>query len=210
MSKGLIGKKLGMTRQFSSEGLAVPVTVIEAGPCVVTQVKTVENDGYNALQLGFGERKESRTNQPLKGHLQKSGSNPVRVLKEVPVENPQEFSPGQEVTVEMFTIGERVEVTGTSKGRGFAGVIKRHGFHGGGKTHGSHSHRVPGSIGCSAWPAKVIKGKKMPGHYGTDRKTVRNLEIFDIRPKENLILLKGAVPGHKSGFVTIRKPKFAK
>jgi len=147
MSKGLIGKKLGMTRQFSSEGLAVPVTVIEAGPCVVTQVKTVENDGYNALQLGFGERKESRTNQPLKGHLQKSGSDPVRVLKEVPVENPQEFSLGQKVTVEMFTVGERVEVTGTSKGRGFAGVIKRHGFHGGKKTHGSHSHRIPGSIG---------------------------------------------------------------
>ena len=210
MCKGLIGKKLGMTRQFSAEGRAVPVTVIEAGPCVVTQVKTVESDGYNALQLGFGERKEKRTNRPLRGHLNKSGAKTARVLKEMPVENPQEFSPGQKVTVEMFTVGERVEVTGTSKGRGFSGVIKRHGFHGGKKTHGSHSHRIPGSIGCSAWPAKVIKGKKMPGQYGHDRKTVRNLEIFDIRPKENLILLKGAVPGHNSSFVTIRKPQFAK
>ena len=210
MCKGLIGKKLGMTRQFSSEGRSVPVTVIEAGPCVVTQVKTVDSDGYNALQIGFGEKKEKRTSKPLQGHLKKSGVATARILKEVSVENPQEFSPGQKVTVEMFTVGERVEVTGTTKGRGFAGVIKRHGFHGGKKTHGSHSHRIPGSIGCSAWPAKVIKGKKMPGHYGKDRKTVRNLEIFDIRPKENLILLKGAVPGHTSGFVTIRKPKFVK
>jgi large subunit ribosomal protein L3 len=210
MCKGLIGKKLGMTRQFTSEGRSVPVTVIEAGPCVVTQVKTVDSDGYNALQIGFGERKEKRTNKPLKGHLNNSGIETVRVLKEMSVENPQEFSPGQKVTVEMFTVGERVEVTGTTKGRGFSGVIKRHGFHGGKKTHGSHSHRIPGSIGCSAWPAKVIKGKKMPGHYGHEKKTVRNLEIFDIRPKENLILLKGAVPGHTSAFVTIRKPKLAK
>ncbi|MBW2515121.1 MAG: 50S ribosomal protein L3 [Deltaproteobacteria bacterium] len=210
MCKGLIGKKLGMTRQFSPEGRSVPVTVIEAGPCVVTQIKTVENDGYNALQLGFGQRKVKRTPRPLQGHLKKSGIDTTRVLKEMSVEKPEEYSPGQQVTVEMFAVGERVEVTGTTKGRGFSGVMKRHGFHGGKKTHGSHSHRIPGSIGCSAWPAKVIKGKKMPGHYGHARKTVRNLEIFDIRPKENLILLKGAVPGHNSGIVTIRKPKFAK
>jgi large subunit ribosomal protein L3 len=210
MCKGLIGKKLGMTRQFSPEGRSVPVTVIEAGPCVVTQIKTVENDGYNALQLGFGKRKEKRTSRPLRGHLKKSGIDTVRILKEMSVEKPEEYSPGQQVTVEMFAVGERVEVTGMTKGRGFSGVMKRHGFHGGKKTHGSHSHRIPGSIGCSAWPAKVIKGKKMPGHYGNARKTVRNLEIFDIRPKENLILLKGAVPGHNSGIVTIRKPKFAK
>ena len=210
MCKGLIGKKLGMTSQFSSEGRSVPVTVIEAGPCVVTQVKTVESDGYNALQLGFGEGNQKRTSKPLQGHLDKSGVGTVRILKEVSVENPEEFSPGQKVTVEIFDVGERVEVIGTTKGRGFSGVIKRHGFHGGKKTHGSHSHRIPGSIGSSAWPARVTKGKKMPGRYGHDRKTVRNLEIFDIRPKENLILLKGAVPGHKSGFVTIRKAKFAK
>jgi len=199
-----------MTSQFSSEGMSVPVTVVEAGPCVVTQVKTIASDGYNALQIGFGQRKKKRTNKPLQGHLNKSGAETVRVLKEVSVENPEEFSLGQEVTVDIFKVGERVEVIGTTKGRGFSGVMKRHGFRGGKKTHGSHSHRIPGSIGCSAWPAKVIKGKKMPGHYGNAIQTTRNLEIFDIRPKENLILLKGAVPGHKSGIVTIRKANFTK
>lgn len=199
-----------MTSQFSSEGRSVPVTVIEAGPCVVTQVKTVETDGYNALQLGFGQSKQNRVNKPLQGHLTRSGQETIGILKEMDVENPDEFSPGQEITVEIFKVGERVEVVGKTKGRGFAGVMKRHGFRGGKKTHGSHSHRIPGSIGCSAWPAKVIRGKKMPGHYGNANQTVRNLEIFDIRPEENLILLKGAVPGHKSGFVTIRKAKIAK
>jgi large subunit ribosomal protein L3 len=210
MSKGLIGKKLGMTSQFSSEGRSVPVTVIEAGPCVVTQVKTVETDGYNALQIGFGQSKPNRVNKPLQGHLSRSGQETIGILKEMDVENPEDFSPGQEITVDIFKVGERVEVIGKTKGRGFSGVMKRHGFRGGKKTHGSHSHRIPGSIGCSAWPAKVIRGKKMPGHYGNANQTVRNLEIFDIRPKENLILLKGAVPGHKSGFVTIRKAKIAK
>ena len=199
-----------MTSQFSSEGMSVPVTVVEAGPCVVTQVKTIASDGYNALQIGFGQRKKKRTNKPLQGHLKKSGAETVRVLKEMSVENPEEFSLGQEVTVDIFKVGERVEVIGTTKGRGFSGVMKRHGFSGGKKTHGSHSHRIPGSIGCSAWPAKVIKGKKMPGHYGHAIQTTRNLEIFDIRPKENLILLKGAVPGHKSGIVTIKKANFTK
>lgn len=199
-----------MTSQFSSEGRSVPVTVIEAGPCVVTQVKTVETDGYDALQLGFGQSKLTRISKPMQGHLSKSGQKTIGILKEMAVENPEKFSPGQEITVDIFKVGERVEVIGKTKGRGFAGVMKRHGFRGGKKTHGSHSHRIPGSIGCSAWPAKVIRGKKMPGHYGNANQTVRNLEIFDIRPKENLILLKGAVPGHKSGFVTIRKAKFAK
>ena len=207
MSKGLIGKKLGMISQFSSVGAAVPVTVIQAGPCVVTQVKTAEKEGYNALQLGFGESNMNRTNKPFQGHLKKSGDQIFAVLKEVPVEKPEEFTPGQKITVEMFQVGERVEVVGTTKGRGFSGVMKRHGFHGGKKTHGSHSHRIPGSIGCSAWPAKVIKGKKMPGRYGNDRKTLKNVEIFDIRPKENLILLNGPVPGFKTGLITIRKQK---
>lgn len=210
MCKGLIGKKLGMTSQFSSEGRSIPVTVVQAGPCVVTQVKTVATDGYNALQIGFAENKRLNLNKPLQGHCAKSGERGFAVLREVPVEKPQDFSLGQEVTVEMFRVGERVEVVGTTKGRGFAGVIKRHGFHGGKKTHGSHSHRIPGSIGCSAWPAKVIKGKKMPGRYGNDRKTVRNVEIFDIRPEENLILLKGSVPGYKSALITIRKAKSIK
>jgi large subunit ribosomal protein L3 len=207
MCKGLIGKKLGMTSQFSPAGRFVPITVVEAGPCVVTQVKTVEKDGYQALQLGFGKRSKRAITKPLQGHLKKSGLQTFAALKEVGVEDPEAYAPGQEITVEMFQVGERVQVVGSTKGRGFSGVIKRHGYHGGKKSHGSHSHRIPGSIGCSAWPSKVIKGKKLPGRYGNDRKTLKNVEIFDIRPKENLILLKGPVPGYKSGLVTIKKQK---
>ena len=209
MSKGLIGKKLGMTSLFTPEGKYIPVTVILAGPCVVTQIKTQANDGYNALQLGFGEKRASRTTKPLQGHFNKSGGDCYAYLHEVEVDNPDDFSPGATVGLDLFKVGERVDIVGTSKGRGFAGVMKRHGFGGGRKTHGSKCHRIPGSIGCSAWPAKVIKGKKLPGHYGTDRKTVRNLEIIDIRPEENLILIKGAVPGHRQAMIEIKKLKFA-
>jgi large subunit ribosomal protein L3 len=208
MCKGLMGKKLGMSGLFLPDGRYVPVTVIEAGPCVVTQIKTEETDGYNALQLGFGNKKESRVNKPLKGHFSKSTSGAFDYVREFAVTNPGEYSLGQQITLELFKIGEHVDVIGASKGRGFSGVIKRHGFHGGRKTHGSHSHRIPGSIGCSAWPAKVIKGKKMPGRYGNDRKTIRNLEVVDIRAADNIILIKGAVPGAKSGLVTINKLKF--
>lgn len=205
--RGLIGKKLGMTGQFSPDGKYVPVTVLEVGPCVVTQVKTEAKDGYNALQLGFGAKRERHINKPIRGHLAKSGAKGVSTLQEVDVEDPDAYSPGQTITVDMFAVGEKVEITGFTKGRGFSGVIKRHGFHGGKKTHGSHSHRIPGSIGCSAWPAKVIRGKKLPGRYGNERKTIQNVEVFDIRPKENLLLLKGAVPGCKTGIVTIKKSK---
>ena len=205
MCKGLIGEKLGMIGLFSPEGKYFPVTVLRAGPCVVTQVKTVATDGYNALQLGFGEKKKSRINKPIKGHLKRSGEGCFALLREFSVDNPGDYEPGQTLSLDMFKVGERIHVTAGSKGRGFSGVIKRHGFHGGGETHGSHSHRVPGSIGCSAWPAKVIKGKKMPGHYGNEQKTVRNLEIVDIRLKQNLILVKGAVPGSRSGWVLIKK-----
>lgn len=208
MCKGLMGKKLGMSGLFLPDGRYVPVTVIEAGPCVVTQIKTEETDGYNALQLGFGSKKESHVNKPLKGHFSKSASGAFDYVKEFAVANPSEYSLGQQITLEMFKIGEHVDVIGASKGRGFSGVMKRHGFHGGRKSHGSHSHRIPGSIGCSAWPAKVIKGKKMPGRYGNERKTIRNLEVVDIRPADNIILIKGAVPGAKSGLVTINKLKF--
>jgi len=208
MCKGLMGKKLGMSGLFLPDGRYVPVTVIEAGPCVVTQIKTEETDGYNALQLGFGNKKESRVNKPLKGHFSKSTSGAFDYVKEFAVADPSEYSLGQQITLELFKIGEHVDVIGASKGRGFSGVMKRHGFHGGRKTHGSHSHRIPGSIGCSAWPAKVIKGKKMPGRYGNDRKTIRNLEVVDIRAEDNIILIKGAVPGAKSGLVTINKLKF--
>jgi len=209
MSKGIMGKKLGMTAVFTPDGRYVPVTVIEAGPCVVTQIKTRSTDGYSALQVGFIEKKADRTSKPLQGHSAKSGGRCFHHLKEFFVDNPEEFSLGQEITVELFQVGERVDVIGTSKGRGFSGVMKRHGFSGGRKTHGSKSHRIPGSIGCSAWPSRVIKGKKLPGRYGSDRKTIRNLEIVDIRADDNLILIKGAVPGPKSGLVAINKLKFA-
>ena len=205
MCKGLIGKKLGMTGLFSSEGKYIPVTVLQVGPCVVTQVKTVTTDGYNALQLGFGEKKKSRTNKPIKGHLKRSGETCFVLLREFSVDNPGDYKPGQILNPDMFKVGERIDVTASSKGRGFAGVIKRHGFHGGGETHGSHSHRVPGSIGCSAWPAKVIKGRKMPGHYGNAQKTIKNLEIVDIRPQQNLIFVKGAVPGSRTGLLSLKK-----
>ena len=186
----------------------MPVTVIEAGPCVVTQVKTKDTDGYDALQLGFGDKRKDRVNKPLQGHFRKSSDQCFRYLKEFSVANPGDYSLGQELTVEMFKTGDRVDVVGTSKGRGFSGAIKRHGFHRGPITHGSRNVRRPGSIGCSAWPAKVIKGKKMPGQYGNDRKTIRNLEIVDIRADENVLLVKGAVPGAESGLVVINKPKF--
>ena len=198
MSRGILGKKLGMSGVFTPEGRFVPVTVIEAGPCVVTQVKTKDTDGYDALQLGFGGKRKDRVNKPLQGHFRKSGDQCFRYLKEFSVENPADYSLGQELTVEMFKTGDRVDVVGTSKGRGFSGTIKRHGFHRGPMTHGSRNVRRPGSIGCSAWP----------GQYGNDRKTIRNLEIVDVRAGENVIMVKGAVPGAESGLVVINKPKF--
>ncbi len=207
MSRGMIGKKLGMTGYFSSGGRYIPVTVVQLGPCVVTQIKTTVIDGYNALQLGYGSKKKSRVTKPLAGHFKKSGDNAFQALREFSVDNTDDYSVGQTLTLDMFKVGDLVDITGSMKGRGFAGVIKRHGFHGGKKTHGSHSHRIPGSIGCSAWPAKVIKGKKMPGHYGNSTKTVRNLEVVDIREEENLILIKGAIPGWKTGLVQVKKPK---
>ena len=209
MSKGLIGKKLGMTGIFSPEGQYIPVTVILAGPCVVTQIKTSDSDGYDALQLAFGDRKIQHTNKPLQGHFKKSGGQSYAYVREVNVEDPAAFSLGQTIGSDIFAVGERVDVVGTTKGRGFAGVIKRHGFGGGRETHGGKCHRIPGSIGCSAFPSKVFRGKKMPGHYGVARQTVRNLEIVDIRPEQNLILVRGAVPGSKQGCVVIKKVKFS-
>lgn len=209
MCKGLVAKKLGMTSLFAPDGRYIPVTVLQVGPCVVTQIKKDETDGYKALQLGFGTKKETKTTKPLKGHFKKSGDACFTTLKEVGVDNPEEYTTGQAIGPEIFTIGEKVNVTGTTKGRGFSGVMKRHGFGGGRETHGCKNHRVPGSIGCSAWPSKVIKGKRMPGQYGGATQTVRNLEIIDIRAEENLILLKGPVPGSRSGIVKISKVLFA-
>lgn len=193
---------------FSTEGTFVPVTVVQLGPCVVTQIKTIAKDGYNSLQVGFGEKKAKNITKPLKGHFGKSGGGLFEVTREFPVDDPDSYQLGQVISPEMFKIGEKVDVVGNTKGRGFSGVIKRHGFSGGRLTHGSHCKRIPGSIGCSAWPSKVVKGKKMPGQYGNVRKTVRNVVIVDIRPDDNIVLIKGALPGSRSGLVMVKKVKF--
>lgn len=202
---GILGKKIGMTNVFSSDGRLVPVTVVQVGPCVVTQVKTLENDGYTALQLGFDEKPVERLNKPIAGHLKKACDKGFRVLREFRTENVEDVALGTVVNVDMFTVGEKVTVSGITKGRGFQGTIKRHGFSRGPETHGNRNHRKPGSIGNSAWPAKVIKGKRMPGHMGVDRETVKNLTIVDIKPEDNLLLVKGAVPGPKTGILEVRK-----
>ncbi|MEE4362931.1 MAG: 50S ribosomal protein L3 [Desulfotignum sp.] len=202
---GMIGKKIGMTSAFSPDGRLVPVTVVQVGPCVVTQVKTIEKDGYTAVQLGFDEKPVERLSRPVAGHLKKACDKGFRVLKEFRTHTVDGVEPGATVNLDMFAIGEKVTVSGTSKGRGFQGTIKRHGFSRGPETHGNRNHRKPGSIGNSAWPAKVIKGKRMPGHMGVDRETVKNLTIVDIKHKDNLLLLRGAVPGPKTGILEIHK-----
>ena len=202
----LIGKKLGMTRIFDMDGLAMPVTVIEAGPCFVVQKKTGAKEGYEALQVGFERRSLGKCSKPEKGHFEKHGAKSgFKYLQEVRLDQPGEFAEGQEITVEQFAIGDIVDVIGTSKGRGFAGCIKRHKFHRGPMTHGSMNHRAPGSIGASAYPSRVIKGKKMPGRMGNARVTIKNLEVVDVRPEENLLLVRGAIPGPAQGLVLIQK-----
>jgi large subunit ribosomal protein L3 len=206
MPGGLIGKKLGMTRIFDTDGLAVPVTVIEAGPCFVVQKKTSNKDGYEALQLGFERRALGKCNKPGKGHFEKhGGKSGFKYLREVRLEQGGDFEEGQEITVEQFAVGDRVDVVGTSKGKGFAGTVKRWNFHRGPMTHGSMNHRAPGSIGASAYPSRVVKGKKMPGQMGNARVTMKNLEVVDVRPEENLLLVKGAIPGPRQGLVLIQK-----
>lgn len=208
MIRGLIGKKVGMTGVYTPEGKYIPVSVVKVGPCFVTQIKSTETDGYNAIQLGFEYKKEKHTTKPLQGHFKKCGDKLFAHLKEFDVEDPAAYELGQEINIGMFEVGELIEVTGTSKGRGFSGTIRRYGFARGPETHGSRNHRAPGSIGCSAWPAKVFKGKKMPGHLGVDKKTVRNLEIIDIRSEENVMLVKGQIPGAKAGLVEIKRPMY--
>jgi len=205
-----MGKKLGMTGLFAPDGRYVPVTVIEAGPCVVTQIKTTATDGYNALQLGFSEVKAKRVTKPRQGHFRKSGETFFRHVQEFPVDNPEAYSLGQKITLDIFAVGERVDVCGTTKGRGFAGVMKKEGYSGGPKTHGSKCHRIPGSIGTSAWPSRVFKGRGMPGHYGVDHQTMQNIEIVDIRPEENILMVKGAVPGPTTGLVAVKKQKIVR
>lgn len=200
----ILGRKLGMTQVWSEDGNLVPVTVIEAGPCVVSQVKTVNKDGYAAAQIAFGHIKESRVNKPMKGHFDKAGVEPRRYLAEVHLSEGDSVKVGDIWTVEMFQAGERVHVTGKSKGKGFAGTIKRHNFHGGPGGHGSHFHRQPGSIGMCATPARVLKGTKMAGQMGNETVTVRNLEIVRVDAERNLLIVKGAVPGAKGALLTIR------
>lgn len=203
---GLLGKKIGMTRIFDDEGNMVPVTVVQAGPCYVIQVKTLERDGYEAMQIGFDPKKEKRTNKPLKGHFAKANVPPLRRLKEFPLPEDREVKPGDVLTVEMFSPGEKVKVSGTSKGRGFAGVVKRHGFGGGPKTHGqSDRWRAPGSIGQSSFPSRVFKGLRMAGHMGNARATVTGLTVVKVDPEKNLLFIKGAVPGARNSYVEIYK-----
>jgi len=211
MHKGLPGRKFGMSSLFSPAGEHVPVTILQVGPCVVTQIKTLASDGYDALQLGFLEKKSSRVNKPLQGHFRKSGGQGYSALTEMAVDDPSEYSLGQALTADvMFQVGDLVDVSGFSKGRGFTGVIKRWGFHGGKATHGSMFHRAPGSMGSSAWPSRVMKGHKLPGRHGNRRVTVRNLEVVDIRPEDGLMIVKGAVPGSKNGLLVVQKPKIGR
>ncbi|MBB3188085.1 50S ribosomal protein L3 [Microbacter margulisiae] len=203
---GLIGKKIGMTSVFSADGKNVPCTVIEAGPCVVTQVKTVELDGYDALQIGFEDKKEKHTTKPEAGHFKKAGVTPKRHLVEFKGFE-GDYKLGDALTVELFTKTQWVDVIGTSKGKGFQGVVKRHGFGGVGQsTHGQHNRlRHPGSMGASSFPSKVVKGMRMAGRMGGDTKTVQNLEVLKVIPEHNLLLVKGSVPGAKGSIVIINK-----
>jgi len=204
MMQGILGKKLGMTRMFLGEGKALAVTVIEAGPCVVIQKKGEQDQGP-VYQLGFVPAKPKRINKPLGGHFAKKGLTPLKHIKEFSASGEKAYKVGDEIRVDIFEIGDKVKVRGTSKGKGFAGVIKRWNFSGGNDTHGCTSHRVPGSIGSSAYPSRVTKGKKMPGHMGNRKVSILNLSIVDIRPEQNLLILKGAVPGCRNNLLAIYK-----
>lgn len=202
--KGILGKKLGMTQIFTEEGIVVPVTVVESGPNVVTQVKTVEKDGYNAIQVGFEDAKEKSLNKPQKGHL--AAANVLKKhLKEFRVDAVEEFTVGQEIKADLFAAGEKIDVTGTSKGKGFQGPIKRHGQSRGPESHGSRYHRRPGSMGACSFPGRVFKNKKLAGHMGSVKVTVQNLEVVRVDADKNLILVKGAIPGPKGSMVTIKE-----
>jgi len=207
MFKGLIGKKIGMTQIFDDEGVAIPVTVIEAGPCYVTQVRTEESDGYSAVQLGFGESKPRRLTGGQLGHLKKNDLPPLRYLREFRVKG-VEVKEGDKMTVEVFEVGDHVDVVGRSKGRGFAGAVKRYGFSGGPKTHGqSDRHRAVGSIGATSGTARVFPGKRMPGHMGNHRVTAQNLKVVFVDAERNLIGVRGAVPGPKGGLVVLKEAR---
>ena len=202
--KTLIGKKVGMTQIFDEKGRVIPVTVIEAGPCVVAQVKSVETDGYNAIQLGFGDVKESKLNKPEKGHFAKANIAPKKHLREFRVDSVEGLTVGTELTVNVFAEGDRLDIQGTSRGKGFQGVIKRHGQHRGPMGHGSMYHRRPGSMGPTSTPGRVFKGKKLPGHMGRVTVTIQNLDVVKVDNDKNVVLVKGSVPGPKGAILKLK------
>lgn len=202
--KGLIGKKLGMTQIFDEEGRRIPVTVVEAGPCVVIQKKTIAVDGYNAIQVGFASRDAARASRALVGHCKSAGQGAFRHLRELRLDDVDQYKVGDTIGADIFAVGDIIDVTGTSIGKGFQGVVKRWGFKGGRSSHGSRFHRAPGSIGCSATPSRVFKNKKMPGQLGNERVTVQRLKVARVDVADNLLLIKGAVPGSDNGLLMIR------
>ena len=204
MKKIIIGKKIGMTQIFDESGKVIPVTAIEAGPCTIAQVKTIETDGYNAVQLGFENIKESKVNKPIKGHFAKANLTAKKHLREFRVEEVEEFKVGNEIKADTFTIGDKIDVQGTSKGKGFQGVIKRHGQSRGPMGHGSMYHRRPGSMGPTSTPGRVFKGKKLPGHMGVQTITIQNLDVIRVDTDKNVILVKGSVPGAKGAILKIK------
>ncbi|MGU8976497.1 50S ribosomal protein L3 [Clostridium perfringens] len=204
MKKAIIGKKVGMTQIFDENGRVIPVTVVEAGPCVVVQKKTVETDGYDAIQVGFGELREKLVNKPRKGHFAKAGVSLRRTLKEFRMEDVANYNVGDEIKVDTFEIGDKVDVSGVSKGKGFQGTIKRWNASRGPMSHGSKFHRAPGSMGAASDPSRTFKNKRMPGHMGAKNTTVLNLEVVKIMPENNIILIKGGIPGPNKGTVVIR------
>ena len=205
MKKAILATKVGMTQIFNEDGVLTPVTVLQAGPCVVTQVKTEENDGYKAVQVGFVDKREKLVNKPLKGHFDKAGVSYKRYIREFKLEDAENYALGQEIKADIFAAGEKVDATAISKGKGFQGAIKRHGQHRGPMAHGSKFHRHAGSNGSSSDPSRVFKGKKMPGQMGNKKVTVQNLEIVRVDAENNLLLVKGAVPGPKKAMVTIKE-----
>jgi large subunit ribosomal protein L3 len=204
---GLLGRKIGMTRVYDAAGTIIPVTIIEAGPCPILQVKNKDTDGYAAVQLGFDPAPERNVNRPMAGHFKRAGVAPVRLVREFRADDLDGYEVGKTLDLSLFQVGEQVDIVGRTKGRGFAGSIKKHHSHRGPTTHGSNYHRLPGSLGASADPSRVMKGKHMPGHYGDDRVTVQNITILDVDRERNLLVVRGSVPGHNNAYVTIRKSK---
>lgn len=204
MKKAILGKKIGMTQLFDEEGRVIPVTVVEAGPCAVVQKKTVENDGYSAVQVGFVDKKEKKVNKPSKGHFEKAKVSFKRYLRELKLDNANELNVGDTIAADVFAQGDKVDVTGYSKGKGFQGTVRRWGTHRGPMSHGSGYHRGVGSMGACSTPSRVMKGKKLPGHLGVEKVTIQNLDIVRVDTEKNLLLVKGAVPGPKGGLIIVR------